>query len=509
MSLTKAEAREIAEQSLRAFAKFVCPQMQYGAVHEAVFDWLQQGKPDANQLLLLPRGHLKSHMMAAWCAWWITKHPETTILYISATADLAEDQLYAIKNILTSDKYRHYWPEMIHPDEGKRQRWTVSEISVDHPKRKKEGTRDPTVRAVGLTSNTTGKHADVIVADDVVVPDNAYTEEGRNKVTRAMSQISSIKNPGGYVKACGTTYHPKDIYSIWRTQQVPVIDKEGQVQGERPLWDLFERVVEKDGVFLWPRTFRGDGKAYGFDHQILAQIKVEYIDVAQFFAQYYLDPNDPGTQRISYDRFSYYDPVHLKKNLGRWYFKNKPLNVYAAVDFAYSRSRAADYSAIVVIGMDEDGFIYVLDIHRYKTDKIDTHLQHVMEVISKWDVSRLRAETNAGQVLIVNDLKARMAREGLVIPIDAIHRTGKDGTKEERMSSILEPRYEQGLILHFKGGHTPALEDEIVQSRPAHDDIKDALASVIEIAKAPRKARELKQNNVVYHSRFGGVAYRS
>src|SRR3546814_10706685 len=77
---------------------------------------------------------LKSHMVATWAAWIITKHPDVTILYVSATAELAETQLYAIKNILGSSVYRRYFPEYIHPQEGKRERWSCNKLSVDHPR---------------------------------------------------------------------------------------------------------------------------------------------------------------------------------------------------------------------------------------------------------------------------------------------------------------------------------------------------------------------------------------
>ena len=175
------QIRTKAEKDLFYFAKLVNPQYQYGDIHKEVFKWLSKEHQDLNQLILLPRGHLKSHCMAVWCTWWVTKHPDTTILYISATSTLAEDQLYAIKGILDSEIHRRYWPEMIKPDEGKREKWSATAISLDHPKRKLEGIRDATIRTAGLTTNTTGWHADVIVPDDVVVPDNAYTEEGRRK----------------------------------------------------------------------------------------------------------------------------------------------------------------------------------------------------------------------------------------------------------------------------------------------------------------------------------------
>ncbi|WP_038356636.1 hypothetical protein, partial [Vibrio cholerae] len=114
------EIREAAETDFWVFCRLVTPQYVYGDVHREVAKWLESNEYD--QLLLLPRGHLKSHMMALWVAWWVTKHPETTVLYISATSELAEMQLYDIKNIMTSKIYRRYWPDMIHEEEGKREK---------------------------------------------------------------------------------------------------------------------------------------------------------------------------------------------------------------------------------------------------------------------------------------------------------------------------------------------------------------------------------------------------
>ena len=183
---------------------------------------------------------MKSHCLAVYAAWQITKDPSVTILYMSATSTLAEHQLYAIKGMLGSDVYRRYWPTMIEPDEGKREKWTSTTISVDHPLRKLEGVRDPTIQTAGLTTNTTGWHADIVLPDDVVVPENAYTGEGRRKTAAAMSQISSIKNAGGLIKACGTRYHPKDQYHTWKQQIEPIYDDNDDLIGEQPIWEVME-----------------------------------------------------------------------------------------------------------------------------------------------------------------------------------------------------------------------------------------------------------------------------
>jgi phage terminase large subunit-like protein len=496
--------RDICEADLFSFAQYVNPQRVYGELHKEVFKWLQGEDVGVNQLLLLPRAHMKSHCVAVWCAWWITKHPETTILYVSSTSTLAEAQLDAIKHILTCDEYRRLWPEMTHPEEGKRERWNASGIKVDHPKRKEEGVRDNTVFAAGLTTTTTGLHFDVTVFDDVVAPDNAYTEEGRRKVASVMGQMSSIRNPGGFSKACGTRYHMNDIYGQWKETLVPSFNEEGDIVGEQALWQIKEEAVEKDGMFLWPREARSDGVWFGFNRKVLEYIKAEYKgDMTQFYAQYYNDPNDPESNRVSYDKFEYYDQKYLKDDDG-WYFKDKKLNVYAAMDFAFSLNKKADFTAIVVVGVDCDGYIYLLDIDRFKTNKIKTYYEHAVRMQEKWGFRKLRAEVTAAQIIIVNDLKDEFRRNGRSIIIDD-YRPMKN--KEERMAAILEPRYENKTILHFKGGYVNMLEEEVVLARPPHDDIKDAFSSAIEIAVAPRK-NYAKKSNVIPLSKFGGVAFR-
>ena len=132
------EIRKAAEDNLETFIKLVHPQRILGGVHKELLAWMTRQEGKSHKMVLLPRDHMKSALAAYWVAWCITKDPTVRVLYISSTANLAEKQLHFIKSILTCDQYRRYWPEMIHPDEGKREKWTNSEISIDHPLRKKE-----------------------------------------------------------------------------------------------------------------------------------------------------------------------------------------------------------------------------------------------------------------------------------------------------------------------------------------------------------------------------------
>lgn len=504
------QVRELAEESLVAFIKLVAPHMLLGSIHIELCEWWTRGEAKPNQLVLLPRGHLKSKLAAYRVAWWITKHPEATVMYLSATADLAEKQLYQIKQILDSPIYRRYWPEMILPDEGKREKWAVAEIAVDHPKRKLEGIRDSTVKAVGLNANFTGFHADVVVLDDMVVPANAYTEEGREKVAAIYSQLASIENPDAQEWVVGTRYHPRDIYDTILNLKAEIFDDSGELIEEAEIYEVFQRVVETNGEFLWPRQTRADGKTFGFDQRILAQIKGKYVDYTQFYSQYYNNPNSSELAKIGPEKFQYYERKLLENKEGDWYIKGRKLNIYAAIDFAFSLRKKADYTALVVIGVDHLGNFYVLDIDRFKTNRIVEYFNHIVTAQQKWNFRKLRAEVTVAQRTIVNELKESYLKpNGLPLSIDEHNPTRHEGDKEERISAILEPKYDNLQVWHYRGGNCQTLEEELVMAHPPHDDVKDALANAIDIAIIPKlRSQSGSGTNVITHARFGGVAFR-
>ncbi len=287
------DIRTECESSLLSFIKVVAPHRVMGHIHEEVIQWWTREGGSTNKLTLLPRAHQKSQLIAYWVAWMITRNPAETIMYVSATSNLAEKQVKAIKDILTGPTYARLWPNMVQPEEGKREKWTTTEFAVDHPKRKEEGVRDPTVWATGVGGTQTGMHSNIIVYDDLVVPENAYTSEGRRQVAAKYSQMASIANPDSTKMVVGTRYHPRDIYSNLMDMEVKEY-VDGKWTGKRKKrYDVFERQVEDqgdgEGQFLWPRQRRKDGAEFGFNAQILDEIKNEYLDRSQFRAQYYND----------------------------------------------------------------------------------------------------------------------------------------------------------------------------------------------------------------------------
>lgn len=503
-----------AENDLEAFINLVHPNRVLGNIHRDVIRWWTRPDAHRKQLLLLPRDHMKSALIAFRVAWSLTKDPTLRILYISSTANLAIKQLKFIKDILTCDRYRRYWPKMVNKEEAKREKWTEREISVDDPRREEEHVRDPSIFTAGLTTNIVGMHCDIAVLDDVVVQGNAYTEEGRNRVKDQYSGLSSIEGLESWEWVVGTRYHPKDLYSELVGMFLEDYDDIGNVMATNPLFEVKEHAVESigdgTGEFIWPRQQRYDGKWFGFDTRTLAEKRAQYLNKVHFRAQYYNDPHDVESSPIQRSQFQYYEPNYLHRRDGRWFFNKEPLNVVAAVDFAYSTTKRSDFSCVAVVGADGAKNYYVLEIDRFKTDKISDYFQHILKLYEKWGFRKIRAEVSAAQVVLVKDLKESYIRPlGLSLSVDEFRPSKQQGSKEERIMSVLEPKYNNRQIWHYPGGNCQVLEEELVYMNPAHDDCKDALASAIDFALAPLNVYRLKKDaapTMTFHSKFGGVS---
>lgn len=507
------EIRNLAESDLESFIRLVSPKQVLGAIHIELCQWWTRQDAKTHQVVLLPRDHGKSRYIAFRVAWYITNYPDCRILYISATSGLAEKQIKFIKDILTSPIYTKYWPEMIHPEEGKREKWTSTEFSVDHPKRKEEAVRDPTVFIAGLTTSITGMHCDVAVHDDVVVYENAYTPEGRAKVKSQYSLLSSIEGGDALQWVVGTRYHPEDLYSEMISMQMEIFDDKGNIVDYEPVYEIFERVVEDagdgTGQFLWPRQQRSDGRWFGFDIRILAKKRAQYMDKTQFRAQYYNDPNSGEDAGINRGKFQYWDKQHLRFDGMNWYYKNSRLNIIVSMDFSVSTGKRSDYTAITVVGVDGERNYYVLDIDRFKTDSIREYYEHFLAMYTRWDFKKAVFETVAAQQVLVKELReAYLKPNGIMLSIIEVKPNRHQGSKEERIAAILEPLYENMVMYHYRGGNAQVLEDELVLQFPPHDDCKDALSNALEHLTPPTSSRVRngdRNQNVVYHPRFGGV----
>jgi len=116
--------------------------------------------------------------------------------------------------------------------------------------------------------------------------------------------------------------------------------------------------------------------------------------------------------------------------------------------------------------------------------------------------------------MVAKELKENYIKpHGLVLSIDEYKPSRTEGSKQDRIASVLEPRYDNMMVWHYQGGNCQILEDELVSAYPPHDDIADALASVVGILVKPTNAHyrassaNIDNSKTLWHPRFGGRAY--
>lgn len=149
------------------------------------------------------RGVGKSYITAAFALWLLYRDPiNEKILIVSASSVKAREFVSQAKTImLTMPMLQHLRPR---PDQrDMADRFDVAGASIS---------QSPSVKAAGITGQITGSRATRIIADDIEIPENSKTEDGRENLMRTTSEFEAIILPGGDIFYLGTPQTEESIY---------------------------------------------------------------------------------------------------------------------------------------------------------------------------------------------------------------------------------------------------------------------------------------------------------
>lgn len=73
------------------------------------------------------------------------------------------------------------------------------------------------ITGFGIGSSVTGKHADLIITDDIVTVEDRVSASGREQTKRAYQELQNIKNRGGRIINLGTPWHKEDAFILMPT----------------------------------------------------------------------------------------------------------------------------------------------------------------------------------------------------------------------------------------------------------------------------------------------------
>ncbi|MDX1059914.1 phage terminase large subunit [Sinorhizobium medicae] len=150
------------------------------------------------------RGVGKSWVTSAFVCWLLYCNPQLNILVISASKQRSDDfSTFTMRLIFEMDILAHLRPA---PDQR------CSKVSFDvGPAR---ASHAPSVKSLGITSQIAGSRADVLIADDVEVPNNSDTHLKREKLSEQIKEFDAVLKPGGRIIYLGTPQSEQSIYNL-------------------------------------------------------------------------------------------------------------------------------------------------------------------------------------------------------------------------------------------------------------------------------------------------------
>lgn len=180
-------------------------------------DWLKSFLYDnEDQTLLAHRGSFKTSTLAVAFALLIVLFPNKSILFFRKTDTDVTEIIVQTAKILKSEHFQLlvrllYGVELVLIKE------TTSEIDTNL---KTSSRGSSQLIGLGIGSSITGKHADIVVTDDIVNLKDRVSKAEREKTIAAYMELQNIKNRGGRFINTGTPWHKDDAIS-----QMPNVTK--------------------------------------------------------------------------------------------------------------------------------------------------------------------------------------------------------------------------------------------------------------------------------------------
>lgn len=416
------------------------------------------------------RGIGKSFITCAFVVWKLWNNPQLKFMIVSASKERADANSVFIKRIIDLLPFLHE----LKPRAGQRDStisFDVGPASPDH---------SPSVKSVGITGQLTGSRADILIADDVEVPNNSATQAARERLGELVREFDAILKPGGTIIYLGTPQTEMTLYrelenrgyttTIWPARY-PKDWKDLENYGARLAPMLSRELQANPEATFWIPT-----DPVRFDDTDLRERELSY-GKGGFALQFMLNPNLSDAERY---------PLKLRDLIVAALDSEKaplsyqwlPNNGNALEDLPnvglkgdrYHRYQEANSSfmayesRILVIdpsgrGKDEtgyavlfqlNGYIYLMEWGGFRGGYDDKTLESLAKVGKKWKVNEVVIEGNFGDGMYLKLFTPVMTK----VHRCTVTEVKSKGQKELRIADVLEP---------VLGSHKLVVQESVIE----------------------------------------------
>ena len=424
-----------------------------------IAEYLQNG-PKRLQIQAF-RGVGKSWITAAFVLWTLFNDPDKKIMVVSASKDRADSfSIFCQRLILEVP-----WMAQLKPKNDD-QRW--SRISFDvGPAAPHQA---PSVKSVGITGQLTGSRADLMVLDDVEVPNNSMTELQREKLLQLVTECESILTPkrDSRIMFLGTPQTTFTVYNKLRERSYRPFVWPARYPRKTAMYDgllapQLQADLDKNNLAWEPTDTRfkeGDllerEASMGRSNFMLQfMLDTTLSDAEKFplkFADLIINPVNPTHAPENIIWCS--NPENMVKDLpcaglpGDYYYK--PMQVqgewkeYSETICSVDPSGRGSDETVACFLSQLNGFIYLHEVYATRDGYSDNTLLNILKRCKKYGASTLLIESNFGDGIVSELFKKHCQTTKTHINIEE---TRANVRKEDRIISSLEPVFNQHRLV--------------------------------------------------------------
>ncbi len=467
-------------------------------LHIEIARWLAASRKgdDPRLLLMAFRNSGKSTLAGLYCAWLLMWDPNLRILVMAADLALARKMARNVKRIVE----RHPLCQNLRPRQM--DQWASERFTVERPGE----LRDPSMLAKGIGANVTGCRADVVICDDVEVPNTCDTPSKREDLRDRLHELDYVLVPGGQQLFIGT---PHTYYTIYASKP------RREAKEDAPFLDGFKRLelplYDETGASRWPERFSLE-KAESIrqrtgPHKFASQMMLKPANIAQGR----LDPDRllPYSDQLIYSEGNGEATLTLA---GR-----KLVSASCWWDPSYGSPGKGDDSVVAAVFTDEDGDYW---LHRIKylehdpmlaenTDEATQMCRKVVAFIDELILPAATIETNGLGRFLPSLLRRELSISGVSCAvIEACSRRNKALRIIDAFDAVLAA---SRLHAHRSVWETPFISEmrEWTPSASARDDGLDAvsgclLSEPVRLRRAPPPDRKSVRARISWRPKCGG-----
>jgi len=174
-------------------------------------EWMHEimtGKTDYT--LLAHRGSYKSSVLSVCIALFMIVRPDSNIIFLRKADNDVSEMIRMVKKALESETLQHI-SKVLYKRQIELKESTASTITTNLYMSASGASQ---LLGIGLKSSITGKHADLVITDDICNVLDRISKAERDKTKLQYQELQNIRNRGGRIINLGTRWHSEDVFTL-------------------------------------------------------------------------------------------------------------------------------------------------------------------------------------------------------------------------------------------------------------------------------------------------------